>query len=109
MASILEPGLSLRPGEYLVSRNGAFELSLQPDGNLVLYRLMDHNPVWSTGTLGQAVSRLIMQPDGNLVLYGFPDAIWQSNTAGHPGSWLSVQDDGNLVIYPPSSPIWSIH
>ena len=53
-------------------------LSMQIDGNLVIYDASRRNALWATGT------------------------------TGHPGAFLSVQEDGNVVIYAKSSvPIWA--
>jgi hypothetical protein len=106
MANILNPNQSLYVNQFLISPNGKYKLIMQTDGNLVLYRVYDNYALWSSGTAGQAVSRVIMQGDGNLVIYltnGRP--IWASRTQGNPGSHLRLQDDGNLVIYKPL-PIW---
>src|SRR6516165_11160274 len=106
MANILAPNQSLGINQTLVSSNNAFELIMQSDGNLVLYRLANGHPLWATGTNGQDVMRAIMQSDGNLVLYTFGGSpVWASNTSGQPGSFLVMQDDGNLVIYRPNVPI----
>jgi hypothetical protein len=67
---------------------GDQSLSMQKDGNLVLYR--DSKPVWASNTAGKSASLFArMQDDGNLVLYqGTPDqpgasywdtATWQLN------------------------------
>src|SRR5665213_2240601 len=57
---------------------GAGILSMQRDGDLVIY---------------DAARRR---------------AIWSSGTKGHHGAYLAVQDDGNVVIYAGShTPIWS--
>jgi hypothetical protein len=103
-ANTLGPGETLRNGEYRVSNNGKYELVLQHDNNLVLYRL-GATPVaiWASGTQSTSgVVTLTMQTDGNLVMYvhltAFSKPIWASNTNGRPGT-LVLQDDGNLVIY----------
>ncbi|MBN2494587.1 MAG: N-acetylmuramoyl-L-alanine amidase, partial [Deltaproteobacteria bacterium] len=102
-------GDRLTRGMSVESCDGRFELVLQGDGNLVLYR--GETALWATGTCGQEGQILKMQPDGNLVLYtrsGTP--IWNAGTVGHPGAWLAVQTDGNLVIYPGpsmSNAVWS--
>ena len=94
-------GQSLPPGQSLQSDNLWFTLTMQSDGNVVLYNTQS-KPLWATHTgPGQFTpSGLIMQTDGNLVLYdtsGQPH--WESNTSGNPGAFLNVQDDGNLVVY----------
>ncbi len=53
-------------------------LSMQTDGNLVIYETSRRRAIWST------------------------------DTAGNPGAFLSVQEDGNVVIYTSSgTPIWA--
>ncbi len=108
MTDRLNPGESLQPDESLTSPNEQFSLRLQEDGNLVLYS-QDGQPMWATGTDGQAVSTATMQDDGNLVLYSpGGDAVWASNTVGNEGAYLVLQDDGNLVMYAADgAPIWA--
>src|SRR4051812_18752682 len=106
-ANTLGPGESIRKGEYRVSTNGKYELILQYDGNLVLYRLSDRRALWATGTNSSSPAAsvsAVMQTDGNLVMYvnttGFSTPIWASNTNQNGRSGVLVlQDDGNLVIY----------
>ena len=109
MGDRLQDGEKLEVGQSLTSLNGAYKLTLQDDGNLVLYSGDD--AVWSTGTNGKNVVsaprfrrtatssstrrtipcgpvrpraprtfRLILQNDRNLVLYGFDGPAWSSNT-----------------------------
>src|SRR5690242_21854263 len=99
MANVLGPGESLRPGMSLFSTNRAYELRLQADGNLVLYRTSDWKALWSSRTQGRSISALYMQLDGNLVLYGAGEAVWSSQTYGPSISYLVVQNDGNVAIY----------
>jgi hypothetical protein len=99
--SDLRPGESLKPGEFLRSANGQFQLTLQQDGNLVLNSIADSRLLFSSNTAGNAVSEAIMQTDGNFVIYGFPAALWSTNTGGYPASFITLQDDGNLVVYHP--------
>jgi hypothetical protein len=55
-------------------------LTLQSDGNLVVYGFADQ-PLWWTGTNQR--SKLIVQDDGNLVLYnGLNQPLWNSRTGG---------------------------
>jgi hypothetical protein len=108
MSSVLSPNQSLGTNQAIFSPSNTFELIMQGDGNLVLYRRSTGHALWATGTNGKDVMRAIMQTDGNLVLYLFNGkAAWASNTNGNPNSYLAVQDDGNLVIYKPTVPIWA--
>lgn len=98
MANKLNQNDDLVTIKTLTSLDGRFKLSLQSDGNLVLYG-PEWDPIWQSGTSGKTVSSAIMQGDGNFVLYG-PGSIpiWNSGTYGNPGATLIVQDDGNMVI-----------
>lgn len=51
-------------------------LSMQRDGNLVLYA--GSTPVWHTHTYGNPGAYAIMQDDGNFVIYSGHKAIWAS-------------------------------
>lgn len=104
MATLI-PGQQLTPGQRLNSDYGLYSLTLQADGNFVLYRR--GFALWATWTQGKPVATAVMQNDGNLVLYDSQQhALWNSGTAGHPGAYLAVQDDGNVVIYVGDAPIW---
>jgi hypothetical protein len=101
----LYPDEKLEKGSELTSRNGTYRLTLQDDGNLVLYK--GSNALWSSGTSGKAVKHAIMQNDGNFVVYGYDDkAVWSSGTNKNPNSVITLQSDGNLVIYR-NKPVWS--
>ena len=63
----LTEGQKLEKGASLTSSNGAYTLTLQQDGNLVL--AARGQAVWATGTDGQDVVRAEVQTDGNFVLY----------------------------------------
>jgi hypothetical protein len=103
--SVLHANEWLMPGEYMRSPNGKYELRMQHDGNLVLYRASNMQVLWHSNTYMYPGLRAVMQGDGNFVLYdGWVDygqyySYWHSNTWQHHGSTLHLQDDGNLVIY----------
>ena len=103
----------LNTGDLLFSATRAFQLSMQGDGNLVLYAIDDSTlpvdirkgqytkVIWASMTNGKAVdgSGVQMQNDGNLVIYNnHSQPIWNSGTQNHPGAFLRCQDDGNLVV-----------
>jgi hypothetical protein len=100
---VLTSNQALVPGQMLQSASAEFYLSLQGDGNLVLYRNTAKGPValWSTITTGSSVGKAIMQSDGNFVLYdasGKP--LWATGTvAANANAVFALQDDGNLVVY----------
>lgn len=88
----------LYPGQTLTSCDGRFTLTMQNDGNLVLY--YSGSALWSSGTAGEASAEVLMQGDGNLVIYNdTATSLWTSGTAGNSGAYLALQNDGNLVVY----------
>src|SRR5260370_23924360 len=96
---VLPPGEALFLGQNLFSCSRYFDLNMQSDSNLVLYK-NGSQFLWATNTAGGNAGKAIMQTDGNFVLYKTSgQAIWLSNTGGNPGAYLKLQDDGNLVIY----------
>ena len=107
-----EDGLLARrilPGASIRSPNGRYQLTLQGDGNLVLYANETGVALWATGTHGTAPGQALMQTDGNFVLYDATGtALWWTGTEGNAGARLSVQDDGNLVVARPDGRvIWA--
>ena len=95
----------LKPGEFLTSPDRAYQLLLQTDGNLVLYK--GGRAQWSSGTHGKSNVRLYAQKDGNVVLYSGTRPIWQTKSAVRANndpnrvfeSTFVVQNDGNVVVY----------
>ena len=101
-------------------------LTLQGDGNLVLYPPGGGPAEWSAGVAGAGGASLELQDDGNLVLYGAPNAdgqspvVWETGTDAFRGTEIGegeslqagqfilspdglfkfvMQADGNFVIY----------
>ncbi len=101
----LTGGQKLVKGESLTSRNGAYTLTLQDDGNLVL--ASRGHAIWSTGTNGEDVVRAEVQNDGNFVLYTPDKPVWHTDTKGKKNVRLVLQDDRNLVLYSADGPAWS--
>ena len=97
----------LNANQSLTSCNGDYALTMQGDGNLVLYK--SGSPLWASNTSGSSAAEAVLQGDGNFVLYtasGSP--VWASNTAGNTGDDLVVQNDGNVVIYTSTgAPLWA--
>ena len=105
MGDTLNAGQKLGKGDSLTSNNGAYTLTLQEDGNLVL--AMRGEAVWATGTNGQGVERAEVQSDGNFVLYAGDKPVWHSDTKGKKDVKLVVQDDRNVVLYSGSGAAWT--
>jgi LysM repeat protein len=101
----LTEGQKLGKGDSLTSNNGAYTLTLQEDGNLVLAARGE--AVWATGTNGQDVQRAEVQTDGNFVLYAPDKPIWHTDTKGKKNVKLVLQDDRNLVLYAADGPAWT--
>lgn len=77
-------------------------LSMQSDGNLVLYKKVYGalaQALWASGTAFGTGHSAIFQEDGNFVVYDAKGkAKWASDTQPM-GNRLIIQEDGNLVIY----------
>jgi hypothetical protein len=69
-------------------------LTMQSDGNLVLYQ--NGTALWNTGTSGQNCGtnqcEAVFQSDGNFVVYNGATALWNSQTSGNPGATLILTD-----------------
>jgi len=109
-------GSELRPGQSRVSENGSYRLTLQTDGDLVLYLVHPDKSVdvmWAPVKDRDAPGKVAaMQGDGNFVLYDadppvLSAAIWASHTDSFPGATLIVQNDGNVVLYQAGKPVWA--
>lgn len=62
-------------------KRGTF-LTMQPDGNLVIY-IKWHQPIWASNTYKKGGVRLTMQNDGNLVIYtAKKKPVWATGTNG---------------------------
>jgi len=102
----LNVGDELGLGQSLQS--GAYTLTLQNDGNLVLSE--PGGVVWATNTHEQGVNRAVLQQDGNFVLYKADGAgAWSTRTNGKGEvARLILQPDRNLVMYgADGSAMWS--
>ncbi|QKT08538.1 LysM peptidoglycan-binding domain-containing protein [Gordonia sp. X0973] len=105
MSDTLNVGDRLGTGQSLTSANGAYTLTLQDDGNLVLTD--GGKAVWSTKTNGKGAVRASVQEDGNFVLYnGSDEGVWSTKTSG-AGARLVLQDDRNVVLYVGDKGEWS--
>lgn len=61
---------------------GAGILSMQKDGDLVIYDASRRRAIWSTCTKGHPGAYLALQNDGNVVLYsGAGHPLWSTGTS----------------------------
>ncbi len=105
----LVAGSMLASDGCLRSPNGLYQLIVQDDGNLVIYRadagkvtIDSKNAAWSSKTRGRGRrgTYLVMQGDGNLVLYNQNrKPIWSTRTYRRPARYLVLGDFGELVLY----------
>lgn len=100
----LASGEALYMNESVWSPNGAYQLIMQSDGNLVEYG--SSGALWSSNA-GTPGSWAIMQGDGNLVVYTSGGTPVFATGTGWPGSQLLVQSDSNVVMYSGSTPLWA--
>ncbi|MBR8140836.1 peptidase S53 [Burkholderia sp. AU19243] len=106
---VINAGTTLRPGQIVYSGTQSHQLTMQNDGNLVLYNTTNGTPVWNSGTFGNAGAYAVFQTDGNFVVYGpSGNPLWNSATSSTSyGQYLAVQDDGNMVVYRSSVPVFT--
>ncbi len=122
----LRPQWRLNRGDSLYSPLAGFRLTMEENGNLLLYVADDqelpwdvspvvlltdespkiyNSPFWSSDTNLPGASAgpgvyCVMEDNGNLVVYDARGRQrYQTHTNGNPGAFLRCQDDGNLVIY----------
>ena len=92
----LLPNTTLASGQSSSSPTGAYQLTMQADGNLTLHH--GATVVWSSGT-SSAGAHALLQGDGNLVVYSTTSQpLWATNTDGNPGAYLVVTDDGKVSL-----------
>jgi hypothetical protein len=98
--STLFTGEMLHAGQSITSVDGTYTLTMQTDGNLVLYA-SSGKAVWdSAASYGSGTQdTLVMQPDGNLVIYtASGKAVWDSGTYGTGATAMTVALNGGVTI-----------
>ncbi len=102
---------TLAAGQTLLSGDGHFELSMQSDGNLVLYVRNDGalgRALWSSHTSGDKGDHAVLQDDGDMALVSSGgQVLWSTDTSGVGCANLVLQDDGNLVLYDHTKAVWA--
>ncbi|ABF11417.1 pre-peptidase C-terminal domain-containing protein [Cupriavidus metallidurans] len=97
-AAILPSGAKLNAGESL--RAGGMTLTMQADGNLVIYDAA-HKVLFAstTNSVDNQGSALNMQADGNLVIRNpAGKSVWASGTDDFGGEYMVFGSDGTLSL-----------
>jgi len=107
--STLFTGEVLHAGESITSGNGAYSLTMQTDGNLVLYA-SSGKAMWDSSSSYGSGSQdtLVMQPDGNLVIYtAAGKAVWDAGTYGTGATAMTVAGAGVVSVSTVlGQPVW---
>jgi len=82
---ILAAGEALLPGDTVTAPSGQYKLTVQTDGNIVIYRECDGMPVFNTFTAPGAISNFTVRHDGNLVANGMVHSLWPTLFAANLG------------------------
>lgn len=110
--SYLTQGQFLATNDFLVSPSGFFNMYMQGDGNLCVYRL-DGTPLGNTGKTGAVGNYCaVLEPGGLLNIFssaappapGTNPFFTSKNTGSNPAYYAILQDDGNFCIYPGTDP-----
>jgi RHS repeat-associated protein len=94
--------VSLHGGDVIPSgtslTSDSVRLTMQADGNLVLYSLTTGKALWSSSTSGNPGAWAAFQ-SGNLVVHdaAATKTLWSSGTS--TGTVLEIQNDANVVMY----------
>ncbi|KAI9347280.1 hypothetical protein BDR26DRAFT_1004910 [Obelidium mucronatum] len=102
-------GETMNKDDYMLAPAGHVQLTMQSDGNLVVYGHDNPNwcwfywctyrARWATNTVGQG-NVFENHMNGNLILWrGDGQWAWSSGTVYNAPKHLCIQDDGNLVLY----------
>ncbi len=108
----LASGTELVRGERYWSPSGAYFLTLNEDGNLVVARA-DGGYVWGLDTQPNVefmrIARVVWQEDGNLAAYADDGSyVWSALTENpDPTALLMLQPDGALQIVAGTALMWS--
>ncbi|MEU6849118.1 RHS repeat-associated core domain-containing protein [Actinacidiphila alni] len=93
----LASGATLASGTSMVTNT--IRLTMQTDGNLVMYARRSGQALWSSNTAGHPGAVLTMGTDGNLTVHTTSGTtLWSSATTG-TGDHARLDDDGQLIVF----------
>lgn len=98
----------LEINQSIYSENGKYRLTMQANGNLVLFS--NGKVVWTTNTAGTSFGRFRMQDDGNIAIFSHDRNIvrWNLERSFPSPYGFVLQNDGNMGIYNTANrPIWA--
>lgn len=100
----------LELGDEIVSKNGKYGLTLQTDGNLVLYRKLGDKKLarWASGTVlryHEKTAQASFDKNGDFRLLIDGEQKWNAGTKGM-NAVLTIRDDGNVVVMSGSERQW---
>ena len=115
---VLGSGEYLSVGQSATSPNGWYQLTLEPDGQLVLRvadaQLGPNGTLWSTRSNAAEMPLLLMRANGEVAVYdvsdpGFLDTtsggdqakLWSTGTRSATGAVLQLDDNGTLAVVTP--------
>ncbi|MGQ7297619.1 hypothetical protein [Quadrisphaera sp. KR29] len=92
-------GQSLAAGEWLMSPNRQYGMTLQGDGNLVVYG-PGRRALWASDTYGNPGATFRLADDREMLITSRDGRVlWRSGGGGNGAETLRLQDDGNAVLY----------
>ncbi|KAK3397121.1 hypothetical protein B0T20DRAFT_356024 [Sordaria brevicollis] len=109
----IKGGERLIAGEALTSPNGRFTLTLQNDGNFVLYE--GKQARWASGRFSsrRGGGWLVLSAEGNITTFSDDQSsLWSTRTRYRRGGGdceLIIQDDGAAVVKLDGITIWAVN
>jgi RHS repeat-associated protein len=98
LGSTLNAGSTLQDGQTMWSPTRQYRVTMQTDGNLVIYTA-GGSPVWGSGTNPHSGLMLTLQNSGELGIHdNYGTVKWTSYTSPSSEDTLTLQDDGDLVL-----------
>lgn len=89
------------PGSAIYSPNLSYKLIFQPDGNFVLWDMINGGALWQTATINKGATKLKIQKDGNVVISNAKgEALWNTVTFGwNCRVFLAVDNKGFAILF----------